>query len=72
MRAQALVVPRFREELVDGPLVDRVGNRLQLGVARQHHANRVRVELLGAAKELDPGHSRHALVRDDDVNGVLH
>ena len=49
MHEQPFVIPRLGQKAVDGAFVDGVGDRLQLGVAGEHHAHGVGVQLFGAA-----------------------
>ncbi|MNT81474.1 hypothetical protein D3C72_2210750 [compost metagenome] len=69
--AELVVVPGFGEELVDGALVDGVGDGFQVGVAGKHDADGIGVEVLDPAEELGAVHFRHALVGEDDLDVVL-
>jgi hypothetical protein len=69
--AKVLVVPRLGDELVDRPFVHRSEDRLDVRVAGEHDPDRFRPPLLDLAKELRPGHPRHPVVRDDEVDLLL-
>src|ERR1700674_5251369 len=70
MIAQLAVVPGLREELVDGALINRIGDRLQFGIPREYDAHGFRVNVLRPAEEFHAGHGRHALIGNNDVNIV--
>ncbi|KAG1395228.1 hypothetical protein G6F59_014037 [Rhizopus arrhizus] len=50
--------------------LDRVGHRVQIGVAGQHQADRIRVQHLHPAEELGAAHVAHALVGQDHLHVV--
>ncbi len=63
----------LHEVALDPALVDRLQEDVAVRVGRDDHAHRVRARLLRLDEELDPGHARHALVRDDHAGvDLLH
>ena len=64
-QAELLALPGLGQVAEDPARVDRRDDRLDVGIAGQDDAVRVRPELHRAMQELDPVHDRHALVGDD-------
>ena len=65
-RVEALLrrAPRLHQVVVEADLVDRLDGGLGVGVGGQQHAPGVGRRPDRPAQEVDPGHLRHALVRD--------
>ena len=71
-RVQLLLgrVPRLHEVAVEADAVDGVDRGLRVGVGRQQHAPRVRRQRARLGHELDAGHLRHALVGQQQRDGL--
>ena len=63
---QLVGLPRLRDEAVDPPFVDRAREGSDVRVAREHHADRLRVALDRLLEELDTAHRGQHLVGDDE------
>ena len=68
---QIVRVPGLGDVLVDTGAVDPLDDVLGLGVAGDDDARHVRPALAHPRQQLDPGHGRHALIRDHDLNPLL-
>ncbi len=64
--SQVVIVPGLVEITPDGALVDCVGRRLHVRIARKNDAHRVRRDAADVLEHLDAAHARHTLVGDDD------
>ncbi len=62
---------RFRQITEHLAFVDRRFDRLQVGIARQQNAHRVRRQRLHRFQHLDTRHTGHTLVGDDDVYRMI-
>jgi len=60
---------RLLEEAEDPALVDRGEDRLDIGLAGEHHAGGLRRERLRTSQQLRAPHARHAHVGDDHLKG---
>ncbi|MFO1497048.1 MAG: hypothetical protein U1G07_01400 [Verrucomicrobiota bacterium] len=63
---QLLAQPRLDDKPVDLPFVDRFDNGFQTKHGRDQDPGRVRLDLFGLGKKLQPCHPGHLLVGDDD------
>ncbi|KQV52080.1 hypothetical protein ASC93_05445 [Massilia sp. Root335] len=68
--AQHLVVPWLGKEAIQRPEIDRLHDRVEVGVARQHDPERVGIHLLHLAQEFGAAGPLHALVAQDHVHGM--
>ncbi len=68
---QVLIVPGLGDELVDRPFVDRPHDGLHVGVAGEHDADDLRPAAFDLLEHLGPGHPRHAVVGDHQVDLLL-
>ena len=68
---QFVHVPRLVDEAEDFALIDRRQYRLQIGITGQQNPHRPRCDAPRRLQHFDPGHARHALIADDDVEIVL-
>ena len=59
--------------MIEPDLIDRGDRRLGVGVRREQHASRVRIELDRLDEKLRAGHVRHALVdeKERDLRAAL-
>ncbi len=64
-------IPRFHEVVVELRLVDGLDGRRRVRVGGEQHALGARVELAGAAQELQARHARHALVHQEEGHRVV-
>ena len=55
---------------MDPRRVDGTDRGLRIGIRRQQHAAGVRVDILNLAQQIDSSHAGHALVADDEGEGV--
>jgi hypothetical protein len=65
-----LVVPRLGQEFIDRSTIDRVGDAVKIGIAAQHDADDVGIEVLHALQEFDTCHFGHALIGYDHGDPV--
>ena len=72
-RIQALLrrIPGLHQVVIEPDVVDRPDGGLGIGVGRQQDALGGREKLDGLAEELDAGHLRHALIRQEQRNGIV-
>jgi hypothetical protein len=69
--AQVVVVPGLEDELVHRAFVDRAHDRVGVGVAGEHDADRVGRTLFHLLQKLGAVHARHHEVADDQVHRTL-
>ena len=70
-RPQLVRVERLRDVAQDAAQIDRADQRLDVGVPGEDERDQVGPDLASARDDLDPGHARHALIRDQDADLVL-
>ncbi len=66
-RQQIIVVPRLADEAVDADFVHRPHQGVEVGVAGENQARRIRLDGLGCLEEFDAVHDRHAVIADEQV-----
>jgi hypothetical protein len=69
--AELVVVPRLGDQAVDLAAIDGVHRDVDLGEARQHEPHDLGMLLPHRGQQVDARGAGHALVRDDDLGGVL-
>jgi hypothetical protein len=67
-RRQLVGIPRLADVAVDVPFIDRIDDRVDVGVTGHHEPDNVREFFAHPGEKLRASHARHALVGDDDVN----
>ncbi len=71
-RHQQLVrMPGLGQKLIDARVIDRADDIVGIGIARDDHADRLRPALAHLAEQLDPGHPRHALIAQHDLDPLI-
>ena len=64
-------IPRLHQVVIEPDVVDRPDGSLGVGVGREQNALGGREKRDGLAEELDAGHLRHALVHEEQRNGII-
>ena len=63
--------PRLVHIPVDMPIIDGLDRRFRVREAGQDDADRLWIAVVNLAQEFDPGHPRHALVRDHNRDRLV-
>lgn len=66
--SQGIVNPGLGKKAVDCSAIDGCGDRFEIGIAGEHDANGVRVDILDSAQEFRAARTYHPMTANDNVN----